>query len=320
MTAQAHPPALILMGPTASGKSHLAIELAHALSGEIISVDSAMVYRGMDIGTAKPDVDERRSIPHHLIDILDPSQPYSAGQFRAEALALMHSITCRGKLPVLVGGTMLYFHALLHGIAELPRGNAEIRREIDAEAAVVGWAKLHARLCEIDPDAGRRIHPNDPQRIQRALEVYRITGRSLTAHCCDAAGVPIPFSLVKRIIMPESRAALHARIGHRFLDMIARGFVEEVHALFARGDLDESLPSIRSVGYRQVWAYLGGACDRAAMIERGIAATRQLAKRQFTWLRREIGARRYVNLEGDLAQTILQDVAPQVDRAWQNSV
>ncbi len=309
----AQPPVLVLMGPTASGKSRLAIELAGALSCEILSVDSAMVYRGMDIGTAKPIAEERRGIPHHLIDILDPSERYSTAQFRDQALALMHSISQRGRLPLLTGGTMLYFNLLLHGIAPLPAADADTRRQIDQEARVAGWAGLHARLAEIDPISARRIHPNDPQRIQRALEVYRITGRTLTDVWREATVGRIPFSVIKLIVAPQNRAALHERIRRRFIGMIEQGFIEEVRTLYERGDLDDRLPSIRSVGYRQAWKYLNAEYDKAAMVERAIIATRQLAKRQLTWLRRETDALRYSSEDDGLAKRILRDVTPRLD-------
>ena len=302
------PPAIALMGPTASGKTRLAIELAKALDGEVISVDSALVYRGMDIGTAKPSLEEREGIPHHLIDILDPAESYSTGRFRDEAFRAMQDIANRGKLPILAGGTMLYFNALFYGLSTLPSADSEIRRQIDEEAASVGWAKLHAQLVEIDPEAAARIHPNDPQRIQRALEVYRLTGVPLSVLCAETKSPPLPFDLVKLIVAPANREALHDRIRQRFLAMIEHGVIDEVRALYERGDLHADLPSIRAVGYRQVWAYLEGEYDRDTMIKRGIIATRQFAKRQFTWLRREEDALRYVSEDEGLAEAVLRDV------------
>jgi tRNA dimethylallyltransferase len=302
------------MGPTASGKTRLAIELAKALDGEVVSVDSALVYRGMDIGTAKPGLEERQGVPHHLIDILDPAEAYSTGRFREDALALLRDIHSRGKLPILAGGTLLYFNALFHGLSELPAADPEIRRQLDEEAAARGWAALHAELARVDPEAAARIHPHDPQRIHRALEVYRIAGIPLTALCRAAAPPPPPFEWVKRVVAPADRAALGERIRLRFLDMLARGLVEEVRALRERGDLDPGLPSMRAVGYRQVWAYLAGECGREAMVERGVIATRQFAKRQFTWLRREAQAPRYQSEDERLAERVLADLAGRLGR------
>lgn len=308
------PPAIALMGPTASGKTRLAIELAKTLDGEVISVDSALVYRGMDIGTAKPSLEERAGIPHHLIDILDPAESYSTGRFRDEALAAMRDITRRGRLPILAGGTMLYFNALFYGLSSLPAADPEIRRQIDEEAARVGWAKLHEELGRIDPEAALRIHPNDPQRIQRALEVYHATGVPLSVLCAETRSPPLPFDLIKLIVAPASREALHERIRQRFLTMIEGGFIDEVRALYERDDLHADLPSIRAVGYRQVWAYLEGEYDRGTMIERGIIATRQFAKRQFTWLRREGDALRYASEDERLVESVLRDVTARLKR------
>lgn len=283
------PPALFIMGPTASGKSALAIQLAQALNGEIISVDSALVYRGMDIGTAKPSLAERASVPHHLIDILDPSESFSTGQFRNQALALMATISANAKLPILVGGTMLYFHSLTGGLAELPNANPELRAKLDAELHTLGKDALHARLANVDPDAAARIHPNDPQRIQRALEVYELTGQSLTSYFANNK-TALPYRVLKLIVAPEQRKTLHEKIAQRFQLMLQQGFIDEVQALYARGDLNETLPAIRAVGYRQAWSYLNGEYDKATMTEKSIIATRQLAKRQFTWLRKEVEA------------------------------
>jgi tRNA dimethylallyltransferase len=302
------------MGPTASGKTRLAIELAKALDGEVISVDSALVYRGMDIGTAKPDPEERQGVPHHLIDLLDPAESYSTGRFREEALALLADITARGKLPILAGGTLLYFNALLHGLSALPAADPDIRRQIDAEAAAQGWPALHEQLAKIDPDAAARIHPNDPQRIQRALEVYRLSGVPLTALCKATQPPPPPYQFIKLIVAPADREALHERIRRRFLDMIERGLIEEVRALYERGDLHADLPAIRAVGYRQVWAYLAEECDRDTMIERAVIATRQFAKRQFTWLRREETAANYRSEDERLLDTVLRDVEARMGR------
>jgi tRNA dimethylallyltransferase len=309
------PPALALMGPTASGKTRLAIELALALEGEIISVDSALVYQGMDIGTAKPNDEERQGVPHHLIDILDPAEAYSTGRFREEALALMADITARGKLPILAGGTMLYFNALFQGLSALPSADPEIRRQIDAEAAARGWPVLHEELARIDPTAAARIHPNDPQRIQRALEVYRLTGTPLSVLRNETRPPPLPFKLVNLILTPAERETLHERIRRRFLEMLERGLIEEVRALYERSDLHADLPAIRAVGYRQVWAYLEGEFDRDTLIERAITATRQFAKRQFTWLRREKTARHYHSEDERLMEKVLRNIAIEVRRS-----
>ena len=278
---------ILLMGPTASGKTALGVELAKELNGEIISVDSALVYRGMDIGTAKPDLAERQGVVHHLIDILDPSEVFSAGQFRQQALALIADIAARGKVPILVGGTMLYFHVLLNGMAQLPDADAAIRRQIDRQAETEGWLAVHQGLREVDPVSAQRIHPNDTQRTQRALEIYLSSGRSHTDWLKQQAEQVLPFEPLKFVIAPSDRAILHEKIILRFDQMLQQGFVDEVKALFERGDLDSTMPAIRAVGYRQAWAYLQGECDSVGFREKAIIATRQLAKRQFTWLRKQ---------------------------------
>ena len=275
---------IFLMGPTASGKTALATELYQHLPSELISVDSALVYRGMDIGTAKPTPAELALTPHHLIDIRDPAEHYSAADFRTDALRLIAEIQHRGNIPILVGGTMLYFKALLDGISPLPEADAAVRAQLEAEAAVKGWAALHAELSGIDPVSAARIHPNDPQRINRALEVYRITGRSLTELTAEK-GEPFAFPVHQFAIAPQDRSVLHQRIALRFEQMLAAGFEQEVRRLKQRPDLHPDLPSMRCVGYRQMWQYLAGECSYVEMTERGIAATRQLAKRQLTWLR-----------------------------------
>ncbi|MEW5009671.1 MAG: tRNA (adenosine(37)-N6)-dimethylallyltransferase MiaA [Cycloclasticus sp.] len=278
---------ILLMGPTASGKTALGVELAKELNGEIISVDSALVYRGMDIGTAKPDLAERQGVVHHLIDILDPSEVFSAGQFRQQALALIADIAARGKVPILVGGTMLYFHVLLNGMAKLPDADAAIRRQINRQAETEGWFAVHQRLREVDPVSAQRIHPNDTQRTQRALEIYLSSGRSHTDWLKQQAEQVLSFEPLKFVIAPSDRAILHEKIILRFDQMLQQGFVDEVKALFERGDLDSTMPAIRAVGYRQAWAYLQGECDSVGFREKAIIATRQLAKRQFTWLRKQ---------------------------------
>jgi len=284
------PQVILLMGPTASGKTALGVQLAKALNGEIISVDSALVYRGMDIGTAKPDSEERQGVVHHLIDIIDPSEAFSAGQFREQALALIADITARGKMPILVGGTMLYFNVLLKGMAKLPDADAVIRQQIDQQAATEGWLAVHQRLQEVDPVSAKRIHPNDTQRTQRALEIYLSSGRSHTDWLKEQAEQALPFKPMIFVIAPSNRAVLHENIVLRFDQMLESGFLDEVKVLFDRGDLDANMPAIRAVGYRQAWSYLQGEYDYASFREKAIIATRQLAKRQFTWLRQQQNA------------------------------
>ena len=289
------PPAIFLMGPTASGKTDLALQLADALPCEIISVDSALIYRGMDIGSAKPNAEILQKYPHHLIDILDPAQSYSAAQFRDDALQAMADITARGRIPLLVGGTMLYFKALTEGLAAMPSADPEVRARLEQQAASEGWAALHTELQRIDPVSALRIHPNDPQRLLRALEVWHISGQTMTQlraqqdlekqQLLASNSAHLPYNVATFAIAPQQRSVLHERIAQRFQQMLEQGFIAEVEALRQRGDLHIDLPSIRAVGYRQAWAYLDGEYAYDEMIERGIIATRQLAKRQFTWLR-----------------------------------
>ena len=281
---QSLPPAICLMGPTAAGKTDLALQIASKYPVEIISVDSALVYRGMDIGSAKPDSDTLSQYPHHLVDILEPEQAYSAGRFRADALSLMAEITARGRVPLLVGGTMLYFRSLIHGIADLPEADATIRSKLEAEADSHGLAHMHQRLQQIDPVAASRIHVNDPQRLQRALEVFELTGQTLTQLTQSNASSP-PYEFINLVISPFDRRVLHQRIAHRYHKMLENGFIEEVRKLMARDGCHNKLPSMRAVGYRQAWAYLEGEYDQATFVERAIIATRQMAKRQLTWLR-----------------------------------
>lgn len=278
------PLAIFLMGPTASGKSALAMELVQRLPCDIISVDSALVYRGMDIGTAKPTAAELALAPHRLIDLLDPSQAYSAADFCRDALREMAAITAAGRIPLLVGGTMLYYKALLDGLSPLPEADPQIRAQIEAEAQALGWAVLHQQLLQIDPVAGARIHPNDPQRLSRALEVFRITGKTMT-ELTQQTGCELPYRTLQYAIAPTDRALLRQRIAERFDAMLEQGFEAEVRQLFERGDLSPDLPSIRCVGYRQMWDYLAGVIDYEEMRYRGTVATNQLAKRQLTWLR-----------------------------------
>lgn len=278
------PLAIFLMGPTASGKSALAMELVRRLPCDIISVDSALVYRGMDIGTAKPTPAELAVAPHRLIDVRDPLQSYSAADFCQDALQEMAAISALGRIPLLVGGTMLYYKALLEGLSPLPEADPHIRATIEAQAAESGWGALHAELCRIDPVAGARIHRNDPQRLSRALEVFRITGKTLT-ELTQQQGPGLPYQTLQYAIAPLDRQMLRQRIAERFDAMLALGFEAEVRNLVARGDLHPELPSMRCVGYRQMWDYLSGVLDYAEMRYRGIVATNQLAKRQMTWLR-----------------------------------
>tara|TARA_R110000868_G_scaffold145634_4_gene365920 strand:+ start:4916 stop:5872 length:957 start_codon:yes stop_codon:yes gene_type:complete len=279
------PPAIFLMGPTASGKTALALALANRYPCDIISVDSALVYRDMDIGTAKPDAAMLAQAPHRLINLCDPAEPYSAATFREDALREMAEISARGRIPLLVGGTMMYFKFLRDGAADLPQADESVRSQLLAEAETQGWPWMHERLAEVDPAAAARLQPMDQQRIQRALEVYRVSGKTLTQYWAEQQTEPLPYQLVNLAVCPTDRALLHQRIAWRFEQMLQQGFVDEVRRLYQRGDLHTGLPSIRAVGYRQVWEYLDGLYDYDSMRERGIIATRQLAKRQITWLR-----------------------------------
>ena len=276
--------AYALLGPTASGKSRLAMALAEKLPVEIVSVDSAQVYRGMDIGTAKPSAAERAAVPHHLIDVIDPDHNYSTGRWRVEAIRAVSEILRRERVPLLVGGTMLYYRALVAGLDTLPQADPETRAQIDAEAKKRGWPSLHADLEKVDPRSAYRIAPNDAQRIQRALEVWRLTGKPLSA-LQGTSKSELPFQLKGMALVPDQRAELHVRIAERFDAMLTAGLVDEVTGLRARYRLSRGMPSMRSVGYRQVWEYLEGEISEGEMRNRAIAATRQLAKRQITWLR-----------------------------------
>jgi tRNA dimethylallyltransferase len=289
MTSRPTPtPIPCLLGPTASGKTAAALALAARRPVEIISVDSALVYREMDIGTAKPTAEERAVAPHHLIDIVDPTEAYSAAQFRADTLRLTGEIHARGRLPLLVGGTMLYYKALTQGLNDLPAADADVRATLDADAAREGWPALHARLAAVDPATAARLAPNDSQRIQRALEVFLLTGQAMSALLAAPARIDdtaAAWRFVPIALEPSERSVLHARIEKRFDAMLAGGFVDEVVKLRERGDLLPEMPSMRCVGYRQVWEYLDGAVDYSTMRDKGIFATRQLCKRQLTWLR-----------------------------------
>jgi tRNA dimethylallyltransferase len=274
------------MGPTASGKTDLAIELCRYHPFELISVDSALVYRGMDIGTAKPDPALLEKYPHHLIDIRDPSEAYSASAFRADAEFLMHEIVARNRIPLLVGGTMLYFKTLRDGMADLPPANREVRQQINALAKAEGWGAVHRELGIVDPESAARIHANDPQRLQRAVEIFRVTGSTMTQLHRQKSGTgTLPFKLCQIAIVPRNRLALHEKISERFNKMLENGFLEEVKTLQERGDLHADMPAIRAVGYRQLWQHLQGEIAYDKMVELGTTATRQLAKRQLTWLR-----------------------------------
>ena len=300
------PPAIFIMGPTAAGKTDLAVALQQRLGCELISVDSALIYKGMDIGTAKPSAQELQQVPHRLIDILDPAEAYSAANFCNDALAAMAEITAAGKIPLLVGGTMLYFRALEHGLADLPAADEQVRARLDADIARYGLEAMHQRLQQVDPDSAARIHPNDPQRIQRAMEVYEVSGKTMTELHAEAAKDKLQYRVAKIIIAPQDRSILHQRIEKRFKLMMEKGFVDEVVGLRQRGDLGMSLPSMRAVGYRQVWEYLDGQYDYDEMLQKGIVATRQFAKRQLTWLRAEQDAHWLEGESPDLLEQALK--------------
>ncbi|MCL5668711.1 MAG: tRNA (adenosine(37)-N6)-dimethylallyltransferase MiaA [Gammaproteobacteria bacterium] len=293
------------MGPTASGKTDLALHLAARLPCDIISVDSGMVYRGMDIGTAKPSPDALARAPHRLIDIRDPAEPYSAAQFSMDALREMEEITQRGRIPLLVGGTLLYFRALERGLAEMPGADSTLRARLCAEAQQRGWAALHTRLARLDPASAARIHPNDAQRVQRALEVCELHGGPMSELHRAAPRAVLPYRIQKIALAPAQRAVLHERIGTRFHDMLQRGFIEEVKALKQRGDLSLDTPALRAVGYRQVWQHLHGEFNCEEMAKRAIIATRQLAKRQLTWLRAEPGVTWFDSMDTDITAKVL---------------
>ncbi|MEZ5499351.1 MAG: tRNA (adenosine(37)-N6)-dimethylallyltransferase MiaA [Steroidobacteraceae bacterium] len=301
-------PLVVITGPTGIGKSALAAQLARQYPVEIISADSAQIYRGMDIGTAKPGKAERQAIRYHLLDIRDPAESYSAGEFRRDALALIAQIRARGNLPLCVGGTLLYLRALLRGIARLPQASAQLRRQLDARAAQDGWPALHKELAAIDPDTAARVHENDAQRIQRALEVHQLTGSTMSVLQRDAMSESVPGDRLCYALWPSSREFLHRQIASRLGDMYDRGFVAEVESLHARGDLTDRTPAVRAVGYRQIWAQLAGKLEASAARNAALAASRQLAKRQMTWLRREPEFRRLLVPDEDAATRVANDV------------
>jgi tRNA dimethylallyltransferase len=312
VAVDARPPAIFLMGPTASGKTGLAVQLCERFPLDLISVDSALVYRGLDIGTAKPDPAVLERTLHRLIDLREPTETYSAAEFREDALAEMARIRDAGRVPLLVGGTMLYFRALGSGLAPLPAASPLLRKRIERDAQRLGWAALHRRLAGLDPEIARKIHPNDPQRIQRALEVIAVTGRRMSElqheHRAREAE-QLGYRVLRLVVCPNSRQQLHERIERRFRTMLARGFLEEVARLRARGDLDRDLPAMRCVGYRQAWSHLEDEIGHEEMVRQAVAATRQLAKRQLTWLRQETGALWY-DLGADAAlKSVFGEVA-----------
>lgn len=308
------PPAVFLLGPTASGKTALALALALRFPVEIVSVDSALVYRGLDIGTAKPTLAERESAPHHLIDIVEPTEAYSAGRFRVDALAVAEGIRARGRVPLFVGGTLLYERALVRGLARLPAANATIRAELDDEARRLGWPAMHARLQQVDPPAAARLEPTDAQRIQRALEVHRIAGRPLSELIAEEAGGASPFEALRIALEPSDRAVLHQRIAERFRAMLSAGLVAELEGLRARHALTAAMPAMRAVGYRQAWETLEGLHPASTLAERGIAATRQLAKRQLTWLRAMPDVSRLDCLDASVGGKVIDAVGRFLDR------
>ena len=309
MNAPHLPPAILIMGPTASGKTAVAMALAERFPVELISVDSAQVFRDMDVGTAKPDRETLMRYPHRLIDLISPEESYSAARFCTDALAAMAEITAAGKVPLLVGGTMLYFRALLHGLADLPQADAALRAEIDAEAAAEGWPAMHAKLAVFDPSTAARLHPTDSQRLQRALEIYRLTGKPMSELLAASEQQKPPYNFLSIGLLPAERAVLHERIAHRFDDMLLAGLDEEVRMLRAKYRLDLNLPSMRCVGYRQTWEAQEGIIPHKELRDRGIFATRQLAKRQITWLTNSFEAENYDCLDAALSDKIAARVA-----------
>ena len=313
MTLQQHPPAIILLGPTASGKTAVASELVKSLSCEVISVDSAQIYKGMDIGTAKPDAETLRRVPHHLINIIEPHETYSAAKFREDALTLMREIDERGNIPLLVGGTMMYFRALIEGMNELPEADPMVRLLIDTMAEENGWPAVHAKLAEVDPETAARLNPNDAQRVQRALEIFHITGKPMAEWLAKPKYVYFPYTPIKISLVPGDRAVLHERIAARFDAMLDAGLIQEVKNLREEYALEASMPSMRCVGYRQVWQHLNGEFGYDALREQGVAATRQLAKRQLTWLRSMDDLTEFDCLAPDLPDLVLQYIRQELE-------
>ena len=307
------PPAILLMGPTASGKTKLAAAIADTLPVEIVSVDSAQVYRHMDIGTAKPDRELRARVPHHLIDVIEPHESYSAARFRDDALAVMREITERGNIPMLVGGTMLYFQALTEGLNDLPEADAAVRLIIDTMAEKSGWPALHAELSRADPETAARLEPRDAQRIQRALEIYYITGKTMSELLRKPKFVYFPYSPIKTALVPGQREVLHGRIEQRFTEMLELGLIDELRRLREEYGLELSMPSMRCVGYRQAWHYLDGLLSRAELREKGVAATRQLAKRQLTWLRSMADVTEFDCLAENLNDLVLEYLRREIE-------
>ena len=311
-----HPPAILLMGPTASGKTAVALELARVLPCEIVSVDSALVYKGMDIGTAKPDRATLEAAPHHLVDLIEPHESYSAARFRDDALAAMREITERGRIPLLVGGTMLYFKALVEGLNELPEADPMIRLVIDTMAQESGWAGVYRKLMEVDPATATRLSPTDAQRIQRALEIYYITGKTMAELLQKPRYVYFPYTPIKVALVPEDRAGLHERIERRFVQMVDAGLVEEASRVREEYGLESSMPSMRCVGYRQALQHLSGELTREELIAHGVAATRQLAKRQLTWLRSMEDVTLFDCLAEDVGARVLEYVRREIEACY----
>jgi len=309
MSPDRKPVVMFLAGPTSAGKTGLAVEVVRRFPCDIISVDSAMIFRGMDIGTAKPDPDLLRLAPHRLIDICDPAESYSAARFRADALREIGKIHMTGRIPLLVGGTMLYFAVLERGLSRLPSADPAIRARLGREAREHGWESLHARLSAVDIAAARRIHPNDPQRIQRALEVHELTGRAMSELLALRDAEPFPYRAVKLHVLAEDRKSLHMRIESRFHDMLAQGLLREVESLYLRGDLHTGMPSVRTVGYRQLWRHVAGEAGLETAVSQAITATRQLAKRQLTWLRTESADIRFDSSDPKIRDKVLKCIA-----------
>jgi tRNA dimethylallyltransferase len=313
MSDTVFPPAILLMGPTASGKTGVAVELTKHFPCEIISVDSALVYRYMDIGTAKPGADILAKAPHHLINLIEPTQSYSAAQFRKDALRVMAEISARGNIPLLTGGTMLYFKALLEGLSNLPQADADLRAELDARAENIGWPAMHAELAKLDPETAARLKPNDSQRIQRALEICILSGETMSSQLGKADTTPLPYRFIKIALVPSERNVLHERIAIRFDAMLKAGLIEEVKKLRQQFELNPDLPSMRCVGYRQAWQFLDGEISQEALRDTGIIATRQLAKRQLTWLRSMEGVTEFDCLDAALTTNMREFIQQQSD-------